>query len=79
VTDQLIVAASEILDSFEEAKTENACPLSYHGAELLRVTDLSIHEIALQVGYASGSHFAARFRRILGEQPTAYRKRYRKG
>lgn len=40
---------------------------------LLRETDRSIIEIALDVGYASPSHFAQVFRKTVGVSPRAYR------
>ena len=43
-------------------------------AQLLRETDLSIAEIARQVGYESQSKFTAAFKEQYGSLPTAYRK-----
>lgn len=42
--------------------------------ELLRTTTLPIIQIALEVGYATPSHFAARFRRETGVSPSAFRR-----
>lgn len=42
--------------------------------ELLRKTRLPIFEIAERVGYRKSSHFSARFRTIMGCDPSAYRK-----
>ena len=43
-------------------------------AQLLRETELSIAEIARQVGYESQSKFTAAFKEQYGSLPTAYRK-----
>jgi len=44
-------------------------------AFLLRATDRSVTEICLDVGFASLGTFSRTFRAILGESPTAYRRR----
>jgi AraC-like DNA-binding protein len=44
-------------------------------AFLLRETDRSVTEICLDVGFASLGTFSRMFRAILGESPTAYRRR----
>lgn len=41
--------------------------------ELLGTTDLSISDLALELGFSSGQHFAAVFRRHTGTTPRAYR------
>lgn len=43
-------------------------------ARLLRTTDLSVTEIALQCGYNDGNYFGDAFRRIQGSSPNQYRK-----
>lgn len=40
---------------------------------LLRVTQLSIPEIGMQVGYNNQSHFTVQFRKHIGTTPAAYR------
>jgi AraC-like DNA-binding protein len=47
--------------------------------DLIATTGGSIASIAVTVGFASRSHFSARFRQRYGEDPTAYRKRSRQG
>ena len=42
---------------------------------MLRETDLSVTEICGQAGFASLGTFSATFRRIVGESPSAYRRR----
>lgn len=42
---------------------------------LLENTDLSITEIAISVGYNSSSHFTESYKKIIGEAPTATRKK----
>ena len=44
-------------------------------AALLRETDLSVAEIAGQVGYESQSKFTAAFKETYGELPSEYRRR----
>jgi len=43
-------------------------------AALLRETDMSVAEIAGQVGYESQSKFTAAFKEQFGQRPTAYRR-----
>ena len=45
--------------------------------ELLERTDLSILEVAVEVGYRSQSHFTTVFRRATGLTPREYRSRAR--
>jgi AraC-like DNA-binding protein len=45
--------------------------------DLLRATDRSATEIALECGFASSSHFAYAFRRVHGAGPSEYRRRWR--
>ena len=47
------------------------------GKELLRSTNLSIAEVANQSGYSDSSYFCARFKKIIGQTPLAYRKSVR--
>lgn len=42
-------------------------------SDLLRTTDMSVTEVALACGYASGSHLSTRFRTETGVSPIAYR------
>jgi transcriptional regulator GlxA family with amidase domain len=44
--------------------------------ELLRETDHTVTEIALDVGFVSFGTFSRTFSRIVGESPTAYRRRF---
>jgi transcriptional regulator GlxA family with amidase domain len=41
--------------------------------ELLRLTDLSVGEVCIAVGYASTASFSATFKRIVGMSPSAWR------
>jgi AraC-like DNA-binding protein len=43
--------------------------------ELLRNTDLSITEIALQTGFNDSNYFARQFNKLMEESPSAYRKK----
>ena len=45
-----------------------------HARTLLRSTDLSVMEIAMQCGYADMSNFIRRFRRQYGMTPLQFRK-----
>lgn len=45
--------------------------------ELLRTSNLSIHEVAAQAGYQDSSYFCARFKAAMGQTPLAYRKSVR--
>ena len=45
--------------------------------ELLRTSNLSIAEVAAQVGYQDSSYFCARFKQWQGKTPLAYRKTVR--
>jgi AraC-like DNA-binding protein len=42
---------------------------------LLRVGDMSVTEVCMTVGWSSLGSFSARFTRLVGETPTAYRAR----
>ena len=42
---------------------------------LLLATNLTLAAIALEVGFASGSHLALHFKRVVGESPSHYRSR----
>lgn len=44
-----------------------------HASQLLRMTAMSIAEIADEVGYADPFYFSNRFRRFAGRSPSAYR------
>jgi AraC family transcriptional regulator of arabinose operon len=45
-----------------------------HASQLLRLTSLSITEIAGEVGYADPFYFSKRFRRYSGKNPSGYRQ-----
>jgi AraC-like DNA-binding protein len=45
--------------------------------ELLRVSELSVAEVCLAVGYTSVGSFSTCFKRTVGESPTAFRDRVR--
>lgn len=45
--------------------------------ELLRTSNLSINEVAAQSGYQDSSYFCARFKKVMGQTPLAYRKSVR--
>ena len=49
-----------------------------HAQEMLAGSDLSVTEIALELGFSSSQHFAATFKRLTGETAQAYRARQRK-
>ncbi len=49
------------------------------GALLLRQTNLTVTEIALQVGFGGASYFTACFHKHFGQQPLAYRKQHARG
>ena len=44
-------------------------------AELLRMTDIPVREIAHRVGYADANYFSKVFKRHTGETPTLYRQK----
>ncbi|GGB81367.1 AraC family transcriptional regulator [Henriciella pelagia] len=46
---------------------------------LLRANELSVSEIAFEVGYKSDASFHKAFKRMIGVSPNAYRKQKRKG
>ena len=48
-----------------------------HARSLLRRTDLTIAEVALEAGYAHLGHFAAAFKREFGLLPNAFRRQGR--
>jgi hypothetical protein len=43
---------------------------------LLRDSDLPVTQVCLAVGFASLGSFSTCFRRLVGESPTAYRRRW---
>lgn len=45
------------------------------GCRLLRETDLSVTDIALEVGYSSHSHFSQVFKKMKAQKPAEYRRR----
>lgn len=48
----------------------------FKAKELLRNTNMSISEVALNCGFYSGSYFTLMFRRETGDTPTGYRTKY---
>jgi AraC-like DNA-binding protein len=44
--------------------------------DLLRSANLTVTEVCMLVGYASLGSFSATFRRLVGESPSAYQKRW---
>jgi AraC-like DNA-binding protein len=44
--------------------------------ELLERTDMSVTDICFEVGFESVGSFAPRFRQLVGESPTQYRRRF---
>ncbi len=42
--------------------------------EMLRNTDLTITEIAMEVGFNDSNYFTRKFRRVLGESPSSFRQ-----
>lgn len=48
-----------------------------HASDLLRETDRTVTEIALDVGFQSISWFTTAFKEVMGETPTGYRDRLR--
>jgi AraC family transcriptional regulator len=48
------------------------------GSELLRMTSLSVGEVATTVGFAGQSHFCTAFARQVGVSPSRYRRRFRR-
>jgi AraC family transcriptional regulator len=47
------------------------------GSEMLRLTSLSVGEVAAAVGFAGQSHFCTAFSREVGTSPARYRRRLR--
>lgn len=45
-----------------------------HAKNLLRTTDLPMHEIAVRSGFTDTAQFSRSFHKMLGETPSAYRK-----
>ena len=67
--------------SFEAAYGET--PIRYltrrrveRAQDLLRVANLTVTEVCMEVGFASLGSFSARFSRLVGESPTVYRNRW---
>jgi AraC-like DNA-binding protein len=44
--------------------------------DLFRYADLTVTEVCVTVGYSSLGSFSARFSELVGESPTAYRRRW---
>lgn len=51
----------------------------FEAANLLKETNLRIHEISQKIGYENPSHFCAVFRKQMGFTPNQYRTNYAKG
>ena len=49
-----------------------------HAKQMLRTSDLSIHDIAAAVGFRDSTYFTRAFRRLFGSTPTEYRLKERK-
>ena len=47
--------------------------------DLLRATNLTVTEICFSVGFSSLGSFSSRFRELVGESPTQFRRRYADG
>ena len=47
--------------------------------DLLRATNLTVTEICYSVGFSSLGSFSSRFRELVGESPTQFRRRYADG
>lgn len=47
--------------------------------DLLRATNLTVTEICFAVGFSSLGSFSSRFRDLVGESPTQFRRRYSDG
>ncbi len=45
-----------------------------HASKLLRLTSLSVGEVALEVGYPDPFYFSNRFRRAMGKSPSQFRR-----
>ena len=72
------MSRSNLMRIFRQATGQS--PIEYlvrlriqRAMELLRSTDLSITEIAMEVGFSDSNYFARQFRRALGESPRSFR------
>lgn len=75
------VSKYHFIRCFEEAYGET--PMRYltrrrieRAQDLLRSANLTVTEVCMAVGFTSLGSFSARFRRIVGESPVAYRNRF---
>lgn len=73
------MSRSNLMRVFRKATSQT--PIEYlvrlriqKAMDMLRNTDLSITEIALEVGFNDSNYFTRQFRRILGESPRAFRQ-----
>lgn len=48
-----------------------------HAQKLLAETEIAIEDLALRMGYSSGSNFSRAFRRGTGQWPSEYRKKHK--
>ncbi len=75
------VSKSYLVRSFEATYGET--PIRYltrrrieRAQDLLRLANLTVTEVCMLVGFASLGSFSSRFRRLVGETPSAYRDRW---
>jgi len=76
------MSESSLLRAFN--KITGTSPLDYHlkkridrACSRLRTTDLSITMIAYDLGFTDSNYFARQFKKIRGESPSTYRKKYK--
>ena len=75
------MSESSLLRAFK--KITGTSPLDYHlrkridrACSRLEVSDTSITTIAYDLGFTDSNYFSRQFKRVLGETPREYRKRY---
>ena len=59
---------SSVMETYRDIRLETA-------RDLLRQSQLRIHEIAMMTGFVSQAHFSESFRRQFGQPPSALRRR----
>ena len=72
--DSRMATCEEMKQDLAPFALHDAAAKSKGGPVLLRETDMSVAEIAGQVGYESQSKFTAAFKEQFGQLPTAYRR-----
>ena len=79
ISKRLFVSTAHMIRTFK--KQTGVTPYQYiikyrllSSEQLLKFSDLSIEEIASQVGFSSSSHFISNFRKQYGITPKAYRR-----